>query len=98
MNTIVTRLVIESDKEQVKTLDFGFSDFVLVFCNDKAVYMGKDPFMARDYRFLGTIGYYDRLFLPLKKGTNEVWFAVSENFGGWAIQAKFSDMQGITLK
>ena len=92
-NTMVAKMIIESTTEQVKELSFGFSDFVTVYLNDKALYYGADNFMSRDYRFLGTIGYFDKLFLPLKKGTNELWFVVSENFGGWGVKAKFENME-----
>jgi len=97
-NAVIAKLTIESSKEQVKELSFGFSDFVTVYLNDKALYSGSDNFMSRDYRFLGTIGYFDKLFLPLKKGSNELWFVVSENFGGWGVKAKFENMDGIVLK
>jgi len=97
-NTMVAKLIIESASDQVKELSFGFSDFVLVYLNDKALYYGADNFLSRDYRFLGTIGYYDKLFLPLKKGTNELWFVVSENFGGWGVKAKFDNMDNLSLK
>jgi hypothetical protein len=97
-NTMVAKTTIESTTDQEKELSFGFSDFVTVYLNDKALYYGADNFMSRDYRFLGTIGYFDKLFLPLKKGTNELWFVVSENFGGWGVKAKFESMDGISLK
>ena len=97
IRTMVVKMNIESASEQVKMLSFGFSDYVTVFLNDKAVYGGSDNFQSRDYRFLGTIGFFDRLFLPLKKGTNELLFVVSEDFGGWGLKAKFEDMSGITL-
>lgn len=96
--TILARILIQSASEQVKELSFGFSDFVTVYLNDKALYYGADNFMSRDYRFLGTIGFFDKLFLPLKKGGNELWFVVSENFGGWGVKAKFENMDGISLK
>ena len=97
-NAVIAKLTIESSKEQVKELSFGFSDFVTVYLNDKALYSGSDNFMSRDYRFLGTIGYFDKVFLPLKKGPNELWFVVSETFGGWGVKAKFENMDGIVLK
>jgi len=97
-NTMVAKVVIQSASEQMKTLSFGFSDFVTVYLNDKALYYGADNFMSRDYRFLGTIGFFDVLFLPLKKGENELWFVVSENFGGWGGKAKFENMEKISLK
>jgi len=97
-NTMVAKVVIQSETEQVKALSFGFSDFALVYLNDKALYYGADNYMSRDYRFLGTIGFFDVLVLPLKKGENELWFVVSENFGGWGVKAKFDNMKKITLK
>lgn len=97
-NTIVAKVIVESQEEQVKELSFGFSDYVTVYFNDKAIYYGADNFMSRDYRFLGTIGYFDKLFLTLNKGTNEIWFVVSENFGGWRVKAKFENMDKLSLK
>lgn len=95
---VIAKLVINSDKDQVKKISFGFSDFVTVYFNDKALYSGSDNFMSRDYRFLGTVGFFDALYLYLKKGDNELWFVVSENFGGWGVKAKFENMEGISLK
>ncbi|HTD98489.1 MAG TPA: hypothetical protein VK668_04360 [Mucilaginibacter sp.] len=96
--TMVARLLVESARDQVKALPFGFSDYVRVYLNDTILYYGADKQYSRDYRFLGTIGYFDRLFLPLKKGTNELWLVVSEDFGGWGVKAKFENMEGISFK
>jgi len=95
---MVARVVIESGKDQVKALSFGFSDYVIVYLNDKALYMGQDAFLSRDYRYLGTIGFFDQLFLPLKKGTNELWFVIAEDFGGWGMKAKLADMVDVKLR
>lgn len=95
---IIAKTIIHSETEQVKKIFFGFSDYVTVYFNDKALYSGADNFMSRDYRFLGTIGFFDALFLPLKKGDNELWFVVWEDFGGWGVKAKFESMDGISLK
>ena len=97
-NTTFARLVIESDSNQTKGIRFGYSDDVAVFVNGALVYSGSNFYMSRDYRYLGTIGLFDRVVVPLKAGDNEVWFAVTENFGGWGIQAKLDDLNGITLK
>ena len=58
---------------------------------------GNDTFQSRDYRFLGTMGFFDDVYLPLKTGENELWMAISEGFGGWGVQARFKDLDGITL-
>ena len=96
-NTLFAKIKINSNKEQVKKIDFGFSDRVKVYFNKKLLFSANDTYGTRDYRFLGTVGFNDSLYLPLKKGENEIWFAVSESFGGWGIQAKFDDFDGIKL-
>lgn len=97
-NTAFARLTIQSETEQIKKVRFGFSDIVKVYFNDRLIYGGSDIYTSRDYRFLGTVGLFDELYLPLKKGENELWFAVTENFGGWGIKAMFEDMSGIRFK
>lgn len=97
-NTVFARLIVQSDHEQVKKIKFGFSDEVKVYFNDRLIYGGTDTYRSRDYRFLGTIGLFDELYLPLNKGTNELWFAVTEDFGGWGIKALFENLEGITIK
>lgn len=96
-NAVLAKLVIDSEKDQLKKIQFGFSDRVKVFVNNVALYQGEDNFGSRDYRFLGTIGYFDAVYLPLKKGRNEIHFAVSENFGGWGIKAKMEDPSGVKI-
>lgn len=96
-NTVLAKVVIESDRDQIKRLTFGFSDRVIVFVNGKAIFYGDDGFTSRDYRFLGTIGYFDAVFADLKNGQNEIIFAVSESFGGWGLKAKFEDPTGLKM-
>ncbi len=96
-NTTFAKVIIHSDKEQVKKMSYGFSDRAIVFLNDKAIGGGQDNYASRDYRFLGTMGFFDFVYLPLKKGKNELWIAVSENFGGWGVMAKFDNMGGIKV-
>ncbi len=96
-NTLFAKIKLNSSEEQIKKIDFGFSDRVKVYFNKKLLFSGNDTYGTRDYRFLGTVGYNDSLYLRLKKGENEIWFAVSESFGGWGIQAKFDDLENITL-
>jgi hypothetical protein len=87
-NTVFARVVIHANAPGVKKLTFGFSDRAKVYLNKQLLYEGTDNFLSRDYRFLGTIGYFDAVYLHLQKGPNELWIAVSENFGGWGIKAR----------
>ncbi|GAA0558609.1 hypothetical protein [Chitinophaga japonensis] len=87
-NTVFARKVLYAEQAGIKKLSFGFSDRARVYLNGRLLYAGADNFMSRDYRFLGTVGYFDAVYLDLQKGRNELWIAVSENFGGWGIKAK----------
>lgn len=97
-NMVLVKAIIHSDKKQLKRLDFGYSDGATVFVNEVAIYKGHNNFRSRDYRYLGSIGYFDAVFLPLKKGKNELVFAVSENFGGWGMKAKLGNLEGIRIR
>lgn len=96
-NTVFARLIIQSDKDQIKKLDFGYSDRVLAILNGAPIYSGSNNWRSRDYRYLGTIGLFDSIYLHLKKGRNELVMAVSEDFGGWLITGKFDDLNGIKV-
>ncbi len=97
-DTVFAHITIISDKDQIKPLHFGFSDKVKVYFNDRLIYSGDNTYGTRDYRFLGTIGLFNKLYLPLKKGNNELYIAVSEIFGGWGVIAQFADIDGISIK
>ena len=88
LNTVYVRTTIQSDRGRRQPLELGFSDRAVVFLNGERIYRGDDTYRSRDYRFLGSIGWYDTLYLPLVAGENELVVAVSEDFGGWGIQAR----------
>ena len=96
-NTAFANFSIDSTKAQTKALHFGYSDKVRVFVNNILVYAGNNGFRSRDYRYLGTIGLFDTVYLPLKVGKNDISFAVSEQFGGWGVMAKLDDNEGISF-
>lgn len=96
-NTVLVRAVIRSDRDQIKLFEFGYSDRVVAILNGKPIYRGTNKWGSRDYRYLGTIGLFDGIYLDLKKGENELLMAVSEDFGGWLITGRFQDKKGIAV-
>jgi hypothetical protein len=96
--TVLTRVVVHADRARSVAMRFGFSDRVRVYVNGALLFTGDDSQASRDYRFLGTVGFYDELQIQLRRGDNDVVFAVSEGGGGWAAQAAFVDMDGLTLR
>jgi len=87
-NTVLARTTFQGPG--TAELEFGFSDRIAVYLNGRLLYRGDDSLASRDYRFLGSIGWFDRLYLPLEPGENDLAFAVSETFGGWGLQARLT--------
>lgn len=98
MNTVIAKLDIAAEETIRKQIVFGYSDFVWVYVNGKQIYSGRNDFMSRDYRYLGTIGFFDSVYMPLNEGDNEVLFVVGENFGGWGLKAFMPDQGRIEIK
>ncbi len=94
---VIARLRLHAPEKQHCLLSLGYSDDVTVYVNGEPVYSGSNRYQTRDYRYLGTIGLFDRPYLPLKSGENEVRFVVTEAFGGWGILARLEDGSACTI-
>jgi len=94
MKVLYARTSIESDRDQVKKLEIGYSDDVSVFLNGKILYRGRSAQGFRDPGFLGIVNpENDAVYLPLKKGSNELMLAVSELGGGWGFICRLVEME-----
>jgi len=81
---IYARTTIDSDRAQVKKLAIGYSDEVSVFLNGQILFRGRSAQNFRDPGFLGIMSADDdAVYLPLKKGKNELVLALTELGGGW---------------
>jgi hypothetical protein len=83
---------------ETKKLSFGYSNFATVYIEDRPLYSGSTLYRSRDYRYLGMLGVFDEVYLPLKEENNEVCIKVTDCFGGWATMGCSEDMSDITLK
>ncbi len=84
---------ITSDRDEVRKLEIGYSDEVSVFLNGQILYRGRSAQGFRDPRFLGIVNpENDAVYLPLKKGDNELMLAVSELGGGWGFICRLVDV------
>jgi hypothetical protein len=97
-NTYIARFTLRSAAAGEAAMRFGFSDSVQLFVNGRRLYAGSDTQNSRDYRFLGIVGFWDTLYLPLVKGANEVAFVVTDGTnGGTAAAARFEGLDGVTI-
>jgi hypothetical protein len=94
MKVVYARTRIDSDRDQVKKLYIGYSDDVSVFLNGRILFRGRSAQNFRDPAFLGIVSAEDdAVYLPLKKGSNELLLAVSELGGGWGFICRLADLE-----
>lgn len=82
---IIARTIIRTDKDGLKKYWFGYSDEVSFFINGQPVFYGNSAYRYRDTSFLGIMGLYDAVSLPLTKGDNELLAVIGETSGGWGL-------------
>jgi len=93
MKVLYAKTTIESDHGQMKKLEIGYSDEVTVFLNGQILYRGRSAQGFRDPAFLGIVNpENDTVYLPLRKGSNELMLAVGELGGGWGFICRLTDV------
>jgi hypothetical protein len=94
MKVVYARTGIDSDRDQIKKLYIGYSDDVSVFLNGKILFRGRSAQNFRDPGFLGIVNpENDAVYLPLKKGSNELMLAISELGGGWGFICRLAELE-----
>ena len=94
MKVVYAKTTITADRDGVKKLYLGYSDDVSVFVNGSILYRGRSAQNFRDPGFLGIVSPEDDvLYIPLKKGRNELMLAVSELGGGWGFICRVADLK-----
>jgi hypothetical protein len=94
MKVVYARTTVDSDREQTKKLYLGYSDEVSVFLNGRILFRGRSAQNFRDPAFLGIVNpENDAVYLPLKKGSNELLLAVGELGGGWGFICRLADFE-----
>jgi hypothetical protein len=85
---VFARTTLEGSEGEVVRLEFGYSDAVSIFLNGELLFTGSSAYTQRDPSFLGIIGYFDAVYLPLLEGENDLSLIVTESFGGWGFMCR----------
>jgi hypothetical protein len=89
---VFAKTTIAADTDRLVRLAVGYSDEVRVYFNGRILWRGRSAQNFRDPGFLGIMSADDdALYLPLKKGDNELILAVSELGGGWGFVCRVED-------
>ena len=80
-----------ADEPITRRMNFDFSNRVWVFLNGQILYHGDHSFFLKGSLYVGSIDkkfISDALYLPLKKGNNELLIGISAVADGWGIISK----------
>jgi len=94
------KTIIQSDRQQERRIDLGFSDEVWVFINGQFLHIDKNFYVnAIRKEPDGRCDLSNTSFtVPLNEGDNELLIGVSNFFFGWGIMARLDDVEGILFK
>jgi sugar lactone lactonase YvrE len=86
-DTVLARTILNVEQARRLPLRLGYSDQVRVYLNRRLLFEGDSSYRSRDPSFLGLVGLFDTVILPLESGSNELVLMVTESFGGWGFVA-----------
>jgi hypothetical protein len=91
---LYARTNLDCDRDQLRKMYIGYSDEVSVFLNGKILFRGRSAQNFRDPGFLGIMNpENDAVYLPPKKGANELLLAISELGGGWGFICRLAAVE-----
>ncbi|MFC4635322.1 family 16 glycoside hydrolase [Dokdonia ponticola] len=86
---VVATTTVNSAKAKTQIFSFDYSDKVLVFLNGKLLFNGNNAFRQKGVQFMGHMDINtNKLYLPLKKGENNIHCVVIEKANGWGLIGK----------
>lgn len=93
------RLRLRSDRAQTVPLELGYSDAVTAFLNGLPLFSGDARYSYDNPRQEGVIGLWQAtVYLPLRAGSNELVFVVSDAFGGWGLMGRLAPGSPVTIE
>ena len=96
--TVAARVRVNAPEPGTRAFDLGFSDRATVFLNGEPVFTGEATYSYAGRRE-GLIGYEQaRLYLPLRKGANELRVVLWDTFGGMGLMGRFTDSSGLSVE
>lgn len=86
---VYARTFITAEREELRRMQFGYSDGVVIHINGQPLFFGLNAQFFRGDGIIARAG--DAVYLPLRRGRNEIVLAVTEYSGGWGFWANLDD-------
>jgi hypothetical protein len=89
---VYARATITSAREEIRRLQYAYSNGAVIYLNGRPLAFAMNPGGLRDLGVMAKIG--DAVYLPLRRGRNQLVFAVIQCTGGWAFSARLDPPRG----
>ncbi|MCL3782032.1 DUF1080 domain-containing protein [Prolixibacteraceae bacterium JC049] len=98
-NTVIAKTTINSTKQQIKQLAFGYSDKIRIFLNGTEIFKGDNSYYeSASYDDRGyVLPNHKSIDLPLQQGSNELILEISEDKFGWGFITLLSNFDHISF-
>jgi hypothetical protein len=83
---VYARTTITSARDETRRLQYAYSNGVVIYLNGRPLAFSMNPGGLRGIGVMAKVG--DAVYLPLRRGRNQLVFAVIECTGGWAYSAR----------
>jgi hypothetical protein len=83
---VYARTMVSADRSEIRRLQYTYANGIVIYLNGKPLAFAMNPGRLRGLGVMARVG--DAVYLPLRKGRNELVFAVIECTGGWAFSAR----------
>jgi hypothetical protein len=95
----LARVTVQAQEAAIRRFDLGYSDVVGVYLNGTLLFSDNDGYSFNFPRRQGLLTPDQAsLYLPLKKGKNELVLAVADVFGGWGLMGRLEDLAGLEVR
>jgi hypothetical protein len=85
---VYARTELQSSRNELRRLRFSYSDGITIYVNGQPLFSGMNAQGFRDDLGLMPAVDGDAVYLPLKRGRNELVLAITEYSGGWGFRAR----------
>jgi hypothetical protein len=84
---VYARTTVTASRDELRRLQYTYSNGAVVYLNGRPLAFAMNPGGLRSN--LGVMAHVgDAVYLPLKRGKNEIVFAVIQCTGGWAFSGR----------
>jgi hypothetical protein len=83
---VYARTTITTARDETRRMQYAYSNGVVVYLNGRPLAFAMNPGGLRGIGVMARVG--DAVYLPLRRGRNQLVFAVIQCTGGWAFSAR----------